>query len=104
MNTKNNVLQQIIKYEDELNDITEQCDKVTDKLYDEECIDEIRENIFNSELYMLLKSSNIENELVNINIIIKKLEECKSALIKISQAKKELIILEQYYDKSKELN
>ena len=41
MDTKIN-LQQIIKYEDELNDIIDKCDK----LYDEECIDEIRENTF----------------------------------------------------------
>ena len=53
---------------------------------------------------MLLKSYNIENNLVDINIIIKRLEESKYKLIKISEAKKELIILEQNYDKSKELN
>jgi len=94
MDTKIN-LQQIIKYEDELNDIIDKCDK----LYDEECIDEIRENIFNSEFYIFLKSSNIENDLVDINIIIKKLEKCKSNLIKINEVKQELIILEQYYDK-----
>jgi hypothetical protein len=100
----NNVLEQIIKYEDELNDIIDKCDKVTDKLYDEECIDEIRENIFNSEFYMLLKSFNIENNLVSITIIRKILEKCESNLIKINEAKKELVILEQYYEKSKELN